>query len=218
MFTGLIGAVARIERIETTGVNRRLWIARPAEGFENLALGESIAVDGACLTVETVSPDRMGLFASAETLERTTLGAKREGDRVNLERSLALGDRMGGHIVTGHVDGVGRFLGAEKRGEDFRCDFEIPEPRWRPYVVEKGSVAIDGISLTVAALDGDRFSVAVIPFTWEHTTLGLRRPGDRVNMEFDIIGKYILRHLEARGGRESSSGVTLESLRDAGFA
>lgn len=218
MFTGIIEAIGTIERMESTGVNRRLWIARPAGGFADLALGESVAVNGACLTVESLDARRMGLFVSAETLERTTLGQSRTGDAVNLERSLAVGSRLGGHMVQGHVDCVGRFRGAQRRGEDFWCEFEIPDVRWRPYLVEKGSVAVDGISLTVAALEGDRFSIAVIPFTWNHTTFERRRPGDAVNLEFDLVGKYILRWLEARGGSADVSGLTIESLKQAGFA
>ena len=219
MFTGLIQSVAAIERVESAGVNRRLWIARPSQGFDGLALGESISVDGACLTVERDDGRQVGLFASAETLDRTTLGRRRAGDRVNLERALSLGDRLGGHMVTGHVDGVGRFVSVQRRGEDFWCEFEIPDSRWRLHLVEKGSVAVDGISLTVASLEGDRFGVSVIPYTWQHTTLNERRPGDAVNLEFDLIGKYILRWLESRGPATGSaaSGVTLDSLRQAGF-
>ena len=219
MFTGLIQAIGTIERIETRGRNRRLWLARPADGFDGLDLGESLAVDGACLTVESLDGRRLGLFASAETLGRTTIGRRRPGDRVNLERALRVGDRLGGHFVTGHVDAVGRFLGAQPRGEDFWCEFAVADPRWRPYLVEKGSVAVDGISLTVAALDGERFSVAVIPFTWSHTTLHARRSGDPVNLEFDLVGKYILRWLEAGGrrGGEPPRGLTLETLMEAGF-
>lgn len=219
MFTGIIKAVGRIERIEARGENRRLWIGRPAQGFDGLELGESVAVDGACLTVEQLTGGQIGLFASRETLERTTLGTKRAGDRVNLERSLAMGDRLGGHLVAGHVDGVGRFIGAQPIGEDRICEFEIPSAHWRPYLVEKGSIAIDGISLTVAGLKGDRFTVAVIPYTWENTTLSDRRAGDRVNMEFDLVGKYIIRWLETRDEPERGrlAGVTLESLRQAGF-
>jgi len=220
MFTGLIQTVGTIERIEASGINRRLWIARPSQGFDGLALGESVAVDGACLTVERFDRRVVAFFASAETLGRTTLGRRRAGDRVNLERSLLLGDRLGGHLVLGHVDVVGRFVEAQRRGEDFWCQFEIPDSRWRPYLVEKGSVAVDGISLTVASIEGDRFAIAVIPYTWQHTTLNDRHPGDPVNLEFDLIGKYVLRWLEMHGqsGEAGPSGVTLESLRQAGFA
>jgi riboflavin synthase len=219
MFTGLIEAAAAIERIEASGVNRRLWITHLSEGSNSPALGESVAVDGACLTVEHLDGRRVGLFASAETLERTTLGRRRIGDRVNLERSLSLGDRLGGHLVMGHVDGVGRFLSVQRRGEDFWCEFEIPAPRWRPFLVEKGSVAVDGISLTVASLEDDRFAVSIIPYTWQHTTLHERRPGDSVNLEFDLIGKYILRWLAMREqpGGPPPGGVSLDILRQAGF-
>lgn len=219
MFTGLIQAIGTIDRIESSGVNRRLWIRHPREGFEKLVLGESIAVGGACLTVETIGDGAMGLFASSETLERTTLGARSAGGRVNLERALAFGDRLGGHLVSGHVDCVGRFLGAEKRDEAYWCNFEIPDPAWRPYLVFKGSIAVDGISLTVAALEGDRFSVAAIPVTWDCTTLADLRPGGGVNLEFDMVGKYILRWMESRepGAQPDSGGLDLEKLRQAGF-
>jgi riboflavin synthase len=219
MFTGLVQSIATIDRVETQGPNKRLWIARPTEPLDGLSLGESLAVDGACLTVESLDGGGIGLFASAETLERTTVGRRRAGDRLNLERALAMGDRLGGHLVTGHVDGVGRFVGAKQRGEDFWCEFDAADPRWRPYLVEKGSIAVDGISLTVAAIDGDRFSVAVIPHTWKHTTLHARRPDDPVNLEFDLIGKYVLRWLEVRehGGEKPPGGVTLETLWKAGF-
>ncbi len=223
MFTGLIQSTATIVRVESAGDNRRLEIARPA-GWSALAAGDSIAVDGACLTIERCSDRTLTLFASAETLHRTTLGGRIAGQRVNLERALSLGDRLGGHLVTGHVDDVGRFVGAAKRGEDFWCEFEVASSRWLPYLVEKGSVAVDGISLTVAALHGARFAVSVIPFTWQHTTLHERRSGDPVNLEFDLIGKYILRWLELRGESPGSAAaapppdpVTLELLQRAGF-
>jgi len=218
MFTGLIQSVSALERVETAGINRRLWIARP-ETFGSLAMGESVALDGACLTVEQFDDRRMVLFASAETLARTTLGHRRVNDRVNLERSLSLGERLGGHLVLGHVDDVGGFVGVQRRGEDLWCDFLIASSRWRSYLVEKGSIAVDGISLTIAALEGDRFSVSVIPYTWDHTTLCDRRPGDAVNLEFDLIGKYIVRWMELhpQAGGLPPSEVTLESLRRAGF-
>ena len=228
MFTGLIQAVGTIERIETVGPNRRLWIAGPAQEFDSLAAGESVAVDGACLTVEKIVGRRMEMFVSAETLARTTLGSRRAGDPVNLERSLALCDRLGGHFVLGHVDGVGRFLGAQPRGEDFWVQVEVPDQHCLPYLVEKGSIAVDGISLTIAAVEGNRFSVAIVPYTWQRTTVSERRSGDLVNLEFDLIGKYVVRWLEMRGQASSSArkaspeaasgDLTIEFLRQAGFA
>jgi riboflavin synthase len=244
MFTGLVQAIGAIQRLESHGANTRLWIRRPREGFENLVAGESVAVNGVCLTVEAFDANAMSLFVSSETIERTAIRRYRAGDRLNLERAMALGDRLGGHLLTGHVDAVGRFLGAQPRGEDYWCRFEIPDPRWNAYMVEKGSIAIDGVSLTIASLDADataganrpaRLAASIIPFTWRHTTLHELRPNDPVNLEFDLIGKYILRWLEARSqGAPStpstasipstastpstaSGGVTLESLRKAGF-
>jgi riboflavin synthase len=196
MFTGIIEATARVERVEPKGGGSRLVLAttRP---LAKLALGESIAVAGACLTVTTVRGRRFTVEVSPETLRRTTLGALRPGDRVNLERSLRVGDRFGGHVVQGHVDGVGTLEAITPDGEWSLYRFRAPAAL-APYLVEKGSIAIDGVSLTVFACRGSRFTVALIPHTLAVTTLGARRPGDRVNVEADVLLKHIATMLRSR--------------------
>jgi len=154
--------------------------------------GESIAVDGVCLTVAARRGDRFHADAVAETLSVTTLGHLSVGDSVNLERSLCLGDRLGGHLVQGHVDGTAAVQRVQRRGDDFRVRVELG-PELRPYVARKGSVALQGASLTVAALGPDWFEVVLIPATLTRTTLGRLRPGDRVNVEVDLLARYLER-------------------------
>jgi riboflavin synthase len=196
MFTGIIEATARVERVEPKGGGSRLVLAT-ARPLPKLALGESIAVAGACLTVTNVRDRRFTVEASPETLRRTTLGGLRPGDRVNLERSLRVGDRFGGHVVQGHVDGVGALEAITPDGEWSLYRFRAPASL-APYLVEKGSIAVDGVSLTVFACRGNRFTVALIPHTLAVTTLGSRRPGDRVNVEADVLLKHIATMLRSR--------------------
>lgn len=183
--------------------------------FENLEVGESIAVDGICLTA--VEPDgaRLVLDVSPETLRRTTLGERRAGDPVNLERALRLSDRLGGHLVTGHVDGVCRVARIQEQGPFVELHFSAP-PALLRYVVEKGSVAVDGISLTVASCRADGFSVALIPATLKQTTLARRRPGDKVNIETDLLGKYVEKLLAGRGAPEQNRQLA-ELMSKSGF-
>ncbi|NPC83684.1 riboflavin synthase, partial [Pyxidicoccus fallax] len=190
MFTGLIQDLGRVERVIPGGMTD-LWI-RTSLGAEKFDLGESIAVDGACLTVVERSGDTFKVQAAPETLRRTTLGAVRPGDRVNLERALALGDRLGGHLVSGHVDAVSEVLETYPEGGSWVMVFRLPE-ELAPYFIEKGSVAIDGISLTVNTVEADRFRVQLIPETQERTTLRGKPVGARVNLEADQIGKYVAR-------------------------
>lgn len=191
--------MGRVERRERRGAGLRLTIAssRPLPG---LALGESIAVSGACLTVTARRGRRFTVDVSPETVRRTTLGRLGTGVRVNLERSLQLGDRIGGHIVQGHVDGVGRVVALEPDGEWVLYRFETPKGLV-PYLVEKGSIAIDGVSLTVFACRGSRCTVALIPTTLAETTLGERKLGDRVNVEADVMLKHIAGMLRSRRRR-----------------
>ncbi len=216
MFTGMI---------ETTG----LWLARraapggarlsiePARPLEDLQIGESIAVNGVCLTVEAEStPRRLDFFLSEETLARSSLGGLGPGRRVNLERSLRLGDRLGGHLVMGHVDGLGRVRRWERRGEAWRLEVEYP-PALGPLLATKGSVAIDGISLTVSEMGGDWFAVAVIPHTAAETNLAQTGAGVAVNLEADMLARYVARALEARQGADPQRPLTAEKLREAGF-
>ena len=196
MFTGIIEATARVERVEPKGGGTRLTIAT-ARPLAKLGVGESIAVGGPCLTVTSVHDRRFTVDVSPETLRRTTLGTVRPGDRVNLERALRMGDRLGGHVVQGHVDGVG-VLDTITPDRDWSLyRFRAPAAL-APYLVEKGSIAVDGVSLTVFACRGSRFTVALIPHTLAVTTLGALRPGDRVNIEADVLLKHIATMLRSR--------------------
>ncbi len=212
MFTGLVQDVGVVDRVVPGGMTD-LWI-RTALGAGSFALGESIAVDGACLTVVERSGETFKVQAAPETLRRTTMGELRPGSRVNLERAMALGDRLGGHLVAGHVDAVSEVLETRPEGGSWVMAFRLP-PDLAPYFIEKGSVAVDGISLTVNAVLPDRFTVQLIPETQARTTLRGKGVGSRVNLEADMIGKYVARLFSLRQG--PSSGLTEEALKAAGF-
>jgi len=210
MFTGLIeeiGTVAGIER----GRGLRLGI-RARQVLEGLKVGDSIAVSGPCLTVEEVSGNRFWASLLPETAAGTTLGGLRQGDRVNLERPLRMGDRLGGHLVAGHVDGMARVASVQERGETRLVTLECPEGLER-YLVDRGSVALDGVSLTVVAPTGRRFSVALVGATLGATTLGEVKVGDKVNMEADLLAKHIERLLAMR--EVGDSGKVMEWLAEA---
>ncbi len=213
MFTGLVEGVGEIRGSSRLAEGLRLTVALPFPADE-LALGESVSVAGACLTVVEVSSKAATFEVSPETLARTTLALKKVGDRVNLERALKLGDRLGGHLVTGHVDGRGALRERREGPEHLQLKFEMPAPLSR-YVIEKGSIAIDGVSLTVNTCQGNAFTVNIIPHTAQMTTLAKLRPGDQVNLETDIIGKYVEKLLGARS--PESPGVTAELLARHGF-
>jgi len=189
MFTGLVEEVGTVARVEARdgGARVRLTAARVLDG---LAPGDSVAVDGACLTVVAIHGDGFEIDAVAETLARTVLGRREEGDRVNLERALRMGDRLGGHIVQGHVDGTGRVAEVAPEGDGRRLRVEAGDAIMR-YVVEKGSITVDGVSLTVAGRDRGGFEVALIPHTLGETTLGEAGPGREVNLEVDLVAKYV---------------------------
>jgi riboflavin synthase len=187
MFSGIVEVVGRIREAKASPAGKRVWIEAP---FDRIAIGESICVSGVCLTVTDVSVGAFAADVSPETLRRSTLARVATGGKVNLERSLRLGDRLGGHLVLGHVDDVGRLLARRPEGESHLYEFEAP-PSVSRYLVEKGSVAVDGVSLTVFGCEDGRFSVAVIPHTARVTTLGGLSPGDVVNLESDMIAKYI---------------------------
>lgn len=189
MFSGIVETTATVTDVRRTADGARLTLRSPIPGAE-VALGESICTNGTCLTVTAIQDDRLGFDVSAESLRRTNLGDLRPGDRVNLERSLRLEDRLSGHLVFGHVDGVGRVASIQPEGDSFLYTFSIP-PELSRYLVEKGSVAVDGISLTVFSCKAAAFSCAIIPHTHEVTTLHRRRVGDRVNIETDMQGKYV---------------------------
>ncbi len=195
MFTGLVTALGVIERSDHAGDGRDLVIAAP---WNDLALGESIAVNGACLTVSSHDAGRFTVHVVTTTLERTCIDAYHPGQRVNLERALRAGDRMGGHIVQGHVDGVAIVTGLSTHGDARLLDLAVP-PTVAAASVPLGSITVDGVSLTVNALrEPATVQVALIPFTLEHTTLGERRPGDRVHVEGDTVGKYVRQMMDVQ--------------------
>jgi riboflavin synthase len=188
MFTGLVESTAKVRRIDPDGDGVRLEVETPLAG--ELAQGDSIAVNGVCLTAIDPEGDSFRADVMAETLRRSSLGPLAEGDPVNVELALRVGDRLGGHMVQGHVDGTGTV--AETRDEGFARLVRIDAPAdILRYVVEKGSIAVDGVSLTVAAVDGSSFTVSLIPETLERTTLGLAAPGRVVNLEVDVLAKYV---------------------------
>jgi len=210
MFTGLIQDVGVVERVQP-GATMDVWV-RTALGADGFALGESIAVDGVCLTVVERTAATFRVQAGPETLRRTTLGALQAGARVHLERALRLSDRLGGHLVLGHVDAVCTLLSRRMEGGAVVLDVSLPEDL-SAFFIEKGSVALDGVSLTVNRLGARDFSVALIPETQARTTLGHKSAGTRANVEADVIGKYVARLL--RPG--ASGGLSLDVLRAKGF-
>ena len=212
MFTGLVEGVGEITEMRRMAEGLRLAVAPPFPLAE-LTLGESVAVSGACLTMVAVKGRAFQVDVSQETLARSTLSMKKVGDRVNLERALRLGDRLGGHLVTGHVDGLGVLRERRAGPEHLALTIELPA-NLAPLVIEKGSIAVDGVSLTVNAVRDHTFTVNIIPFTARDTTLEGLAVGDRVNLETDIIGKYVARLL---GPHLAKTGVTGELLERHGF-
>ena len=200
MFTGLVEALGTVRGLSAEGAGRRLVLEAPGLAGE-LALGESVAVNGACLTVVRRDADSCDFELAPETLRKTNLGSLRRGDRVNLERALRLGDRLGGHIVQGHVDGVGHLDRRTPDGDWLMVWFRCP-PALTLQMVPKGSIAVDGISLTLVDVTADVFSVALIPHTLAVTTLGFKGPGDAVNLETDLLAKYVQKAALAQRGEE----------------
>jgi riboflavin synthase len=195
MFTGIVEALGRVARLEARGAGRRLVVQLPAGADWRVAAGESVAVNGVCLTVVEAETRRLGFDLAEETWRVTALADLAGGDAVNLERPLRLDARLGGHLVLGHVDGVGRVCGSRPEGEGRRLTVSVSD-HLRPLLIPKGSVAVDGVSLTVAELREAEFDVALIPHTLAMTTLGLREIGARVNLETDVIGKYVRSFVE----------------------
>lgn len=219
MFTGLIQSLGTIRRVERRGGGLRLQLA-PEPRFDHLVLGESIAVDGACLTVVCFDPTTFDVEVSPETMARTTLGQARIGEARHLERALSVGDRLGGHIVLGHVDGVGTLAARRESGDYTFLTYEVPAGLER-YLIAKGSIAIDGVSLTVNAISGTRFEVAIIPHTAAATHLARKSTGAGVNLETDVLAKHVERLLAAfrddPGAGGPPAGLTAEKLARLGF-
>lgn len=190
---------------------------RPKKTFADLVRGESIAVNGACLTLESHDAEgTLEFHTLEETLTRTNLGSIKLGSMVNLERALQVGARLGGHILTGHIDTTAKFLGMRKQGDDIEYRVALPE-EIKPYMASKGSISLDGVSLTLVDISEDSFSVHLIPVTLEETALGQRQPGDIINLEADLLGKYVQRQLACFIGKKSASNVTMENLIKAGW-
>ncbi len=197
MFTGIVTARGRVAQVSRANGRLKLAIEAP---YPDLAPGESVAVNGACLTVAERQPGRFTVDVIVTTRGRTRLGDLREGDAVNLERALALGDRLGGHLVQGHVDGVGEVVVVREEADALILDLRIPDDVAEVTVLH-GSITVDGVSLTVSALPGpSRVEVALVPYTRQHTTLGTLAAGDRVHVEGDLIGKFVRQLIAARGG------------------
>lgn len=214
MFTGIIAATGTIASIRDSG-DWRIRVVSDEMDFGDVEVGDSIAVSGVCLTVLEPTAEGFDADVSRETLACTTLQDLCHGARVNLEKALTPQSRLGGHIVSGHVDGVGELLSRTPDARSERLVFRVPRELAR-YIAHKGSVCIDGVSLTVNEVSGDTFGVNIIPHTAERTTLREYRPGRKVNIEVDVVSRYLERLLEGRG--EGTEGLTLDKLAKAGFA
>lgn len=216
MFTGLIQAIGTLSRRELRGGDCRVTIASGKLPMADVKPGDSIAVNGVCLTAVELCPQSFSADVSRETLSRTTLGDTPTGAPVNLELALLPTTRLGGHLVSGHVDGVGRVVGKQDDGRSWRFLIEAPAPLAR-YIAEKGSICLNGISLTVNQVDGALFNVNIVPHTLAETTLGCTEIGDSVNLEVDLLARYLERLLLGDDASQSGRGVTLSLLKDTGF-
>ena len=221
MFTGIIEHFGTIESLTAGEAGGRVTVHAPTLAG-SLAISNSIAVNGCCLTVVSLENDRFSADLSGETVRKTSLGAGaaglRQGVRVNLEQPLTAGKEFGGHFVLGHVDTTGQVTSLQPEGENWWYAVRVPAD-FAPYVVPKGSITIDGISLTVARWSDNVAAIAVIPYTYEHTNIRDRKPGDAVNLEGDVLGKYVERYLAARTSAtaEATSALTVASLTEQGF-
>ena len=217
MFTGIIQAIGTIERLEPRGGDMRIRIASGKLPIDQATIGDSIAVNGVCLTAVEIDARGFSADVSRESLSRTTLAELGQGSPVNLEMALLPTTRLGGHLVSGHVDGVGHVLERVDDGRSWRFTLEAPEGLAR-FIAEKGSICINGISLTVNSVSGARFSVNIVPHTLKETTLGTTLQGDAVNLEVDLIARYLERLLLGEKAGIPESGVTMALLKDNGFA
>ena len=216
MFSGIIEAVGTIRALRKDAGRARVAV-EAADVLDGAKMGDSIALNGVCVTVVGFDDKAFEADLSIETLRRTNLGELAVGDGCNLERAMALGERLGGHLVSGHVDGVGRIRSRKSEGDSIWLTIEAPVEVMR-YVVYKGSVAVDGISLTVAARGEETLSVSIIPHTSEQTTLTRKKDGARVNLEADLIGKYVEKLLAPHAAAGKREGLTVEKLKEQGYA
>lgn len=212
MFTGLVEYIGTINKVDRAGEGLMLLINRP-KGFDDVGIGDSISVSGACLTVTDLKDDVMAFDVVEESGRKTTLADLRKGDRVNLERALKVGQRLGGHFVTGHIDCRAAVKKLSKNKDSVKLELTVPKGYSR-YIAPKGSITIDGVSLTVGEVAGDSFSVYLIPHTLKHTTLGLRKKGDEINIETDVLAKYLFEQKP----QPKPSQVNMPFLHKHGFA
>ena len=217
MFTGIIEAVGTIQAIEAKGADCRMQIGTGKLDLADVALGDSIAVSGVCLTAVALGEQSFWADVSGETLSRTAIGALQAGDEVNLEKALTPTTRLGGHLVSGHVDGVGEIVDRYDDGRSVRLSIEAPKELAK-YIATKGSICVDGVSLTVNTVDGARFSLNIVPHTLEETTIRHYRNGTKVNLEVDLIARYLERLLLGdQAANAGASGITLDFLAEHGF-
>jgi riboflavin synthase len=216
MFTGIVLAIGSIAAVQPRGGDCRLKIQAGKLSLAGCALGDSIAVNGVCLTAIELAEDYFCADVSNETLSRTTLAHAKPGTSVNLELALMPSSRMGGHIVSGHVDGIGKVVSKKPDGRSLRFTFKAPDELAK-YIAEKGSITIDGISLTVNSVEGACFSVNIVPHTWQETTLGQTEVGDSVNLEVDLLARYLERLLQGAKAVEGQSRISEAFLVNAGF-
>lgn len=212
MFTGLIEEIGTISLIKTLSGAKQITV-KASRILDDLKVDDSVCVNGICLTATAIHPDGFEATAVQETLEKSTIRDWKQGQSVNLERALRLSDRLGGHLVQGHVDGVGRVQSIQKLGEGHRIRMAIPKTL-SVYVIEKGSIAADGVSLTVAAVLGDLIEIAVIPHTWKQTAMQFVKTGNRMNIEVDLIGKYVRKMM---GSESEEPEKTIERLKSMGY-
>ncbi len=215
MFTGIILAIGKVEHLEALGGDYQLTFNTGQLSLDDVNIGDSIAVNGVCLTAVELTTNSFSADVSRETLSRTTLGQAKPGTSVNLELALAPTTRLGGHFVSGHVDGLGTVLRKEQEGRSFRFDIKVPQTLGR-YIAEKGSICIDGISLTVNQVAGEIFSVNIVPHTLSVTTLGAITIGDTVNIEVDVLARYLERLIQGDQSVSDDSKITA-LLNNAGF-
>lgn len=204
MFTGIIEETGKIENVKLLEGGREFTISSTFAG--ELKPDDSVSVNGACHTVVRSDASTFTIQSVEETIRKTSMGGLKEGDPVNLERSMTLDKRLDGHIVQGHVDAVGTVVSVDQEGTDWLFEIEFPA-EFETQIVGRGSIALDGISLTVAREQGNRFTVAIIPYTWDQTNLSDKKPGDPVNLEFDILGKYVLKYLSKINLKEQGQGT-----------
>ena len=215
MFTGLVEEIGRVESIVKSTKSSRITI-KAKKILEGVELGDSISTNGVCLTVSSFDTSRFSVDVMAETMRLSNLSSFSPGDEVNLERALSLGDRLGGHIVSGHIDGMGTILNFQREDNAVWITIGCP-PEVLKYIIYKGSIAIDGVSLTVAYVDESVFKVSIIPHTKDMTTLLVKKVGDKVNLECDMIGKYIEKLLGAKEQAPIKKGIDLDFLNEKGF-